>query len=151
MREDATSAELFAEVVKDAALGRMSEPASLELEDTLQYNFAPRFGVTQGTRPDGSAKVRPIDDMSASAVNAATIVSEKFSYDSLDLLLHVAEDLSSGQQVCTATCLLLAILQSVALLQEEMALFKADIDAAYRRVPIRPGAHNRVSLQRIVK
>ena len=39
-----------------------------------------------GQLPDGSTKVRPIDDMSASDINAATSVSEKLVYDTLDLL-----------------------------------------------------------------
>ena len=44
-----------------------------------------------GLKSDGSVKVRPIDDMSISRINAATTALEKLKYDTLDLyyaLMH---------------------------------------------------------------
>ena len=41
------------------------------------YDFA-------GVKADGSLKIRPIDDMGASCINAATTAHEKLEYDTLD-------------------------------------------------------------------
>ena len=42
-----------------------------------------------GTKPDGTKKIRPIDDMSRSKCNAATTPTEKFEYENLDVFLQV--------------------------------------------------------------
>ena len=47
-----------------------------------------------GLKPDGSIKVRPIDDMSASDINAATGVSEKLVYDTLDTYVEMLRSLA---------------------------------------------------------
>ena len=72
-----------------------------------------------GVKADGSIKIRPIDDMRRSKVNAATCASEKLKCDTIDALMDAMR----------ATALAA---------QEEIGLFKADIDSAYRRVPILP-------------
>jgi len=43
-----------------------------------------------GLKPDGSVKIRPIDDLTRSGCNLATAPSEKLRYESLDLLLRVS-------------------------------------------------------------
>ena len=40
--------------------------------------------VFAGVKADGSLKIRPIDDMGASCINAATTAHEKLEYDTLD-------------------------------------------------------------------
>ena len=52
-----------------------------------------------GLKPEGSMKVRPIDDMSASWINAATIVMEKLSYDTLDKYYALMRILEESVQV----------------------------------------------------
>ena len=49
--------------------------------------LSPRFAVAQGVKPDGSLKIRPIDDFTASGCNAHTVPAEKLKCDTLDLLL----------------------------------------------------------------
>ena len=121
----------------DAACGRMTAPRELTLEDLVHANLSPRFGVEQGVRsgflldvvlagcvvvpglmPDGSVKVRPIDDMSASMVNAATCAREKVSCDTLDLFFASMRRLKQLDDGPTK-------------------LWKADVDSAFRRIPIR--------------
>ena len=45
--------------------------------------------IGAGTKPDGSRKLRPIDDMSRSDCNLATVPGEKLEYESLDKFLKV--------------------------------------------------------------
>ena len=59
-----------------------------------------------GFKPDGSIKVRPIDDLSASKVNATTGVTEKLKYDSLDMFFELLRHVESRMQVASCrTCL----------------------------------------------
>jgi len=81
--------------------------------------LSPRFAVRQGEKPDGSAKIRPVDDMTRSGCNAATAPSEKLAYESLDLFLQT----------------ILAMEERVG---KDLSFWKADIDSAFRRIPIRP-------------
>jgi len=75
--------------------------------------------VVQGTKADGSTKVPPIDDFTKSGCNAATEIIEKLSYESLDALLAVLRALEG-------------------MTGSDLVLWKADIDSAYRRVPLIP-------------
>ncbi len=90
-----------------------------------------RFAVVQ-ERPDGTQKVRPIDNMSWSthgpsgtkrqkrgSVNGHTVPAEKMSHDTLDTLA-----MTMKKFVSKVGCV--------------PGLLKADIDAAFRRIPIRP-------------
>ena len=140
LREDPHSASLHKSCVDDAALGRMTEPRPLQLAEATQYTLSPRFGVEQGgfcfvpsgtayhilracftgVKADGSIKIRPIDDMRRSKVNAATCACEKLKCDTIDTLmetLRITAPAAPG----------------------EIGLFKADIDSAYRRVPLARG------------
>ena len=53
-----------------------------------------------GLRPDGSLTIRPIDDMSASMVNAATCSKEKLPCDTLDMFF-------ASMRFCENHCLAL--------------------------------------------
>ena len=68
---------------------------------------------------DGSAKLRPVDDLSRSQVNSACSVSEKLSSDSLDTLI-AAMRCAHGH------------------FGSDLHLWKADIASAFRRIPVKP-------------
>eukprot|EP00959_Pyramimonas_sp_CCMP1952_P099590 2082108-Pyramimonas_sp.AAC.1 len=51
--------------------------------------LVPRFGVLQ-PKPDGSLKVRPVDDFTRSRVNGACAPAEKLSVEGADQLVAVA-------------------------------------------------------------
>ena len=137
LREDEVSSELLRITVEDAKMGRMSEPELLEKSSTEGLLLNPRFGVVQ-RRPDGNEKVRAVDNFSWSAhkgdwedgsskshkrakkehsVNRHTAASEKMSHDTLDMLFGVMKLF-----VATLGCV--------------PGLFEADIDAAFRRIPV---------------
>ena len=85
----------------------------------IQVTLSPRFAVEQGVKPDGSTKIRPIDDLTRSGCNAATETTEKLSYESLDLLMTVLRDMEKD-------------------MGSDLELWKADIDSAFRRIPVLP-------------
>ena len=71
LKDDPAAAELAGQVAADAQLGRMTglrPAAEAELDKLL---LSPRFGVQQ-LKPDGSYKVRAVDDCSRSGVNSCT-------------------------------------------------------------------------------
>ena len=91
-----------------------------------------------GTKPDGSTKVRPIDDMTRcvlfhlhvfavtlcahlqrSGCNAATAPSEKLAYESMDRFLQSIQAMEKT-------------------IGKNLSFWKADLDSAFRRIPIRP-------------
>ena len=74
--------------------------------------------VISGLRSDGSLKIRPIDDMSASMVNAATCSQEKLPCDTLDMFFASMRHLEG-------------------LVRGPKKLWKADIDSAFRRIPVK--------------
>ena len=55
---------MHALTLKDAALGRMTPPVHASIVDLSKVRLVPRFAVHQGTRKDGSAKIRPVDHLS---------------------------------------------------------------------------------------
>ena len=100
--------------------------------------MVPRFAVEQGTKADGSKKIRAVDhfswsagnqgatkhkrtrkEMKASSVNGIAFVPEKVKHDHLD-------DLAAAMTMCKDA------------FNMDPALWKADIDAAFRRVPLKP-------------
>ena len=72
-----------------------------------------------GVKADGSLKVRPIDDLSASKVNAHTAMTEKTSHDTLDKLaealkvMHCEHDIKVSLWHLASACI--AVLQFVVL------------------------------------
>ena len=75
------------------------------------------ISLSAGTKDNGEPKLRAIDDFSRSMINSATSASEKLRCDSLDEFFAVLRK--------TATSF-----------QGKLSMFKADIDSAYRRVPV---------------
>ena len=51
-----------------------------------------RFGVKQDTSSDGSTKVRPVNDLSASGVNGCTQPAEQITHDGVDALYQVGKE-----------------------------------------------------------
>ena len=104
----------------------MSRPVPIEKHDLDATLFCPRFGVEQA-RADGSSKLRAVDHFSWSAdavpkdgsVNGFTFPFEKMKHDTLDKLAVLMRKFVAATGVAPG-------------------LIKADIDAAYRRIPIRP-------------
>ena len=86
-KTDEHAEELFKAITADSQLGRMTPPAKVSAEACKDKILSPRFAVEQGLKPDGSLKIRPIDDFTASGCNAHTIPAEKLKCDTLDLLL----------------------------------------------------------------
>ena len=90
--------------------------SDLDLESVL---LARRFSVEQGVRSDGSPKVRGCDDMSGNGLNPCFRACEKLGNDRLDKL----------------AALVTLFFRTVSSLP---ALWKADVDSAYRRIPVKP-------------
>ena len=109
----------------DAELHRASTPVPISKFDIESCLLHPRFMVEQ-RRPDGSLKLRPIDHFSWSkcgkedSVNGHVVPTEKLKHDTLDRL----------------EALLRLFVHETG---EVPALIKADIDTAFRRIPVAPG------------
>ena len=104
LREGAHSTALHELTMADARLGRMTLPVPADRVDLSNVRLVPRFAVEQGTRPDGSAKLRPIDNFSWShqgaarrkrkrsevkeqSINGQFTQADKIKHDHLDELL----------------------------------------------------------------
>lgn len=137
----------------DASAGRLTTPRRLSPDDVPpDAAVIPRFGVEQGTRPDGTAKVprrppaplirgppparqvRAVDDCSAAHLNKGTEPQERMKHDTVDALFDACRKLArrvSRAPTPRALCPVQAPLGP-------LELFKADIDSAFRRIPLRP-------------
>ena len=138
LREDAHAAELLAMTQEDARLGRMSWPTPVREGHVDDCLLCPRFAVEQ-SKPDGSVKLRAVDNFSWAAcwrgdaaaaarpsmkerkehsVNGHVMPEEKMKHDTLD-------------ELCAVMSLFVELTGKVP------GLWKADVDAAFRRVPVR--------------
>jgi len=154
LKRDEFEDELHELTLEDARLGRMTQPIPVEqccldgtklhprscgmssclcvgLQRWLLVLF--RFGVVQGVKANGAPKVRAVDNMSwahcagrrskkrvkAHSVNGFCAVPERVKHDHLDEL---------------AASMKLFLLWMGTL----PGLFKADVSAAFRRIPLRP-------------
>ena len=129
--------ELHRLTLEDAAHGRVTYPREVTEQDLHDYRLCPRFGVEQGLKADGSCKVRAVDHLSWSvapdgkpsfytkrqqkehSVNGCTVVPVEISHDHIDKLALVMKSFIGHMSVLPG-------------------LFKADVNAAFRRVPLRP-------------
>jgi len=119
LREDANAKELLKSVVDDLQMGRISKVFDLDGIDLDSVSISPRFGVEQGVREDGTTKVRAVDNFTESKCNACTAPTEKLKYDTLDAFFEVLKIAAEK-------------------LEADLEMFKADIDSAFRRIPIAP-------------
>ena len=111
LKPDSEGEALFKATAEDAAKGRMTPPMPLRQGVVDNILLARRFSVTQRN------KVRPIDDASANGLNACCQPSEKLHHDRLDKLVSLIKWWYHRST-------------------SELMIWKADIDAAYRRVPV---------------
>ena len=133
LREDEFSKELMELTRQDAAMDRMTPPRPITECDMAGLRLCPRFGVEQGLRPDGTQKVRAVDNLSFAAregdgriskkamkaisINGQCAMHESISHDHLDDLFE-------------------AMRRFIVLMGTLPGLWKADIDAAFRRIPL---------------
>ena len=117
LREDVNSDVSLKKAEIDAKLGRMLWPRPLRDGDIVHSVLSPRMCIEQGVGKDGAPKFRAVDDFTRSHVNACTQPTEKLSCDTLDAVFRTLRELSL-------------------MLDCPISMFKADIDAAFRRVPI---------------
>ena len=115
LREDEHAESLFATCVDDAEKARMTMPSLVTEQVVADFSVSPRFGVHQGgkvfllcafrlivvcavsgLKADGSEKIRAVDDMSISGVNAATAATEKLHCDTLDTLVQTMQALHAA-------------------------------------------------------
>ena len=115
LKEDAHSEQWLALTKTDARMYRMTPPTRLDKMgvhwDLAECIVAARFGVLRG------AKVRAVDDETKAGVNACCSVAEKLSMDGVDLLVYLLRQFRGKCGVLPH-------------------LWKADIDAAFRRLPL---------------
>ena len=128
VREDEHSDWMLKAAQEDALKGRMSWPVQVEEHGFNDEGLLhPRFCVAKDLS-DGSVKRRGVDHFSWSAngggkkasVNGSTLPQEKLSHDTLDVLAEI-------------------LFLFWSLVGEVPALFKTDIDSAFRRIPVRAG------------
>ena len=99
LKEDEHSEALFRMASEDADLCRMTKPRPLKSADLCDFTLSPRFCIEQGVKRDGSPKLRAIDDLSRSGVNACTYPAEKLKCDTLDILFKTLKETSKYVQV----------------------------------------------------
>lgn len=111
LRDDEFSNSLLELTVADVDKGRMDGLTQIEHVDIGRLLLARRLAAKQGD------KIRPCDDESANGMNAACYPSEKLALDGVDAAASAFQ-----------------LFRSVS--SEAPALLKADVDSAYRRIPI---------------
>ena len=136
--EDVNATALHKIALSDAELGRMTAPCRVSDMDLSELRLVPRFAVVQGVLADGSPKIRAVDhfswsvvtspsvkrkrtrkEMKDDSVNGHTGMQERVRHDHLD-------DLARAMRECWHA------------FGEAPGVWKADVDAAFRRIPVRP-------------
>ena len=156
LRDDAHADELHAGAVADAALGRMTMPVPIDdlaLHDKI---LAPRFSVEQGHKPDGSPKAFAPRDLAAAAParrGAGARSRRLFSRESQRRyqrggkmasryyrpVVRIGKSLSRGGAARAIQPAAGRHPRARAQISVEIEFWKADVDSAFRRVPIQPG------------
>ena len=133
LRNDPWEQELHNLALEDAKLGRMTWPEPVSEEQIRSVRLNQRFGVEQGLKPNGDVKVRAVDNMSwgyssevsrpkkrpRQSVNGCSAIPEKIMH-------HHVDDLA------------VAIKLFIQLMACIPGLIKADVKAAFRRIPLLP-------------
>jgi len=162
LRADSNACELLKLTRDDAALGRMTAPTPLSDHNAHllpEVLLNPRFGVVK-EKENGEVKIRAVDHLSwspgtveagdesrpskrarrDSSVNGYTSPAEKMSHDTVDgldaVLRHFFEVVGAVPgmfKVCVVVVWLKGGVFCVV-----HALAQADIDSAFRRIPVAP-------------
>ena len=119
LKEDPNSDFLMEQTLQDAEAGRMTAPCRATDSSLKDRVLCRRFSRDQGTKKDGTPKLRAVDDESACGTNSTSEPTAKLHCDSADELVR--------------TALLLQLLTG-----ETPHFWKADVDKAFRRVPVAP-------------
>ena len=109
---------LLKEILSDVEKGRMTKPQEVEGMDLRDIVLSKRFGLEQGTKSDGSAKIRAVDDCTGSNLNSNVTKTERMICDGVDKAILIAQWFDANGQ-------------------HDLAMGKVDIKSAYRRVPIK--------------
>ena len=117
LQPDKCADTLMQEILEEAKLGRIEAPKEVGEVNLNQTLITKRFGIEQGIRKDGTIKIRAIDDASASGLNGCCKPTEKLFCNNLDDLTEIAK-LRHKQG------------------EKKLCFWKADIKAAFRRIPI---------------
>ena len=131
MRQDPNAEQLMELTLADVALGRMTEPVPYVSAEMANVHLSPRFGVEQ-EKQDGSVKVRPIDHFSWSGGHVGCASKLRRKEESVNGYTFPQEKMRTQ----TLDFLWIAMTTFVQILGELPCLFKADINAAFRRIPI---------------
>ena len=119
LREDPHSDFLMEQTLADAAAGRMTAPLSDKETSLSEQVVCRRFSREQGRKSDGSLKLRAVDDETGSGTNSTTQPTAKLHCDGADALVSAAVLFTK-------------------LTGEVPSFWKADVDKAYRRLPVAP-------------
>ena len=107
--------------ISDAESGRVSHPQNAAGVDLSKIRAVRKFSKEQGVKSDGAMKLQAVDDENDSGNNGCVLPKSKMTTDSVDKLSALALELDrlTGQT--------------------QQSLWKADVDSAFRRIPILPG------------
>ena len=133
LKNDRFENQLHALTLEDASLGRMSYPMPFSKEHMGTVRLHQRFGVEQGLKPNGDTKVRAVDNMSWSS-DVGRRPPRKRAKQSINGCSEIPE--------CIRHHHLDDLLAAIQLFRELMdcipGLFKADVNAIFRRLPLNP-------------
>ena len=131
LRQDTNAEKLMEITLADVVLGRMTAPVPYNSAEMAHVHLSPRFSVEQ-EKVDGTKKVRPIDHFSWSGGHGGRASKHRRKEESVNGYTFPKEKLKTQ----TLDYLWAAMAIFVQTLGELPCLFKADINAAFRRVPI---------------
>ena len=136
LKTDKFAAELFELTCADAELGRMTYPMPVADCDLVAVRAHPRFSVDQGVKPDGKRKVRAVDNMSWSAIDGGHQRMSKKRLREGSINGHCASQESVKHD--HVDDLAAAMAEFIKRVKQLPALWKADVDSAFRRIPLCP-------------
>ena len=136
LKTDKFAAELFELTCADAALGRMSYPVSVADFELDAVRAHPRFSVDQGVKQDGKRKIRAVDNLSWCAIEGGHHRMSKKRLREGSINGHCAAHESVKHD--HVDDLASAMAEFIKWMKQLPSLWKADIDSAFRRIPLLP-------------
>ena len=106
---------LLAEIFSDEEKGRMTYPQDVKDINLKGIVLSKRFGLEQGTKSDGSVKIRAVDDCTGSNLNSTVTKTERMICDGVDKAILVAQWFDANGQ-------------------HELGMGKVDIKSAHRNI-----------------
>ena len=131
VRDDPHEDALWEALWSDVEKGRMRPPVCTDSLDWDKVVLTPRFAVPQ------PSKIRPVDDATASGINSRTCCHERMAHDTIDMLSELAGEVVRERgrlpHFWKARCLQQSCAKP---LQRRATCAQADVDSAFRRVPL---------------